>query len=83
MVSSRPHNFFDTASYAKPLRFQINLATFLNSIQKHYEKYVRWGILPELSGVKTRKWQNWLKRPLFGRWISKFKIPSGFSFSYL
>ena len=38
MVSSRPHNFFDTASYAKPLRFQINLATFLNSIQKHFEK---------------------------------------------
>ena len=38
MVSSRPHNFFDTASYAKPLRFQINLATFLNSIQKQFEK---------------------------------------------
>ena len=38
MVSSRPHNFFDTASYAKPLRFQINLATFLNSIRKHFEK---------------------------------------------
>ena len=38
MVSSRPHNFFDTASYAKPLRFQINLATFLNLIYKHFEK---------------------------------------------
>ena len=38
MVSSRPHNFFDTASYAKPLRFQINLATFLNCTQKHFEK---------------------------------------------
>ena len=38
MVSSRPHNFFDTASYAKPLRFQINLATFLNSIRNHFEK---------------------------------------------
>ena len=32
VVSSRPHKFFDTASYAKPLRFQVNLATFLNSI---------------------------------------------------
>ena len=38
MVSCRPHNFFDTAIYAKPLRFQINLATFLNSIRKHFEK---------------------------------------------
>ena len=38
MVSSRPHNFFDTVSYAKPLRFQINLATFLNSVRKHFEK---------------------------------------------
>ena len=38
MVSCRPHNLFDTASYAKPLRFQINLATFLNSIRKHFEK---------------------------------------------
>ena len=38
MVSYRPHNFFDIASYTKPLRFQINLATFLNSIQKDFEK---------------------------------------------
>ena len=30
MVSCRPHNFFDTASYTKPLRFQIYLATFLS-----------------------------------------------------
>ena len=38
MVSCRPHNFFDTASYTKPLRFQIYLATFLNFTQKHFEK---------------------------------------------
>ena len=38
MVSCRPHNFFDTASYTKLLRFQINLATFLNFIHKYFEK---------------------------------------------
>ena len=65
MVSSRPHKLFDTASYAKPLRFQIDLAAFLDFTEKNIlNKYVRWGILQEYSGVKTRKWQNWLKRPL-------------------
>ena len=38
MVSCRPHSHFDTASYAKPLRFQVYLATFLNVTQKHFEK---------------------------------------------
>ena len=38
MVSCRPHNFFDTASYTKPLRFQIYLATFLNFTEKRFEK---------------------------------------------
>ena len=38
MVSGRPHNVFDTASYTKPLRFQIYLATFLNFTQKYFEK---------------------------------------------
>ena len=38
MVSFRPHNFFDTASYAKPLRFQIYLAMFLDVTQKYFEK---------------------------------------------
>ena len=36
MVSCRPHNFFDTTSYTKPLRFQIYLAT--NFTQKYFEK---------------------------------------------
>ena len=30
MVSGRPHNAFDTASYTKPRQFQTDLAAFLN-----------------------------------------------------
>ena len=44
MVSCRPHNFFDTASYTKPLRFQIYLAAFLNFTQKSFEKICPLGI---------------------------------------
>jgi len=38
MVSCRPHNGFDTASYTKPLRFHIYLAAFLNFTKNHFEK---------------------------------------------
>jgi len=64
VVSCILHNVLDTASYTKPLRFQIDLATFLDFTEKHLRKYDRWEILQEHLGVKTRKWQNWLKWPL-------------------
>ena len=37
MVSCRPHNLFDTASYTKPLRFQIKLATSWGVTEKQFE----------------------------------------------
>ena len=52
-VSSRPHNFFDTASYTKPLRFQIYLAAFLDFTQKHFEK-----VCPLGSSTGTFRGQN-------------------------